>query len=193
MQLESTSSKDIMKSVEKYNDTKEKIFSDIKSKAIASTIPKIAEFSGRSEEIAEKLKKGQPLTHAEMDYLKENAPEIHRKSSEISRERVELDDELNKSTTKNHANRIKDSKVNSISQSITSTDNLETTMLAEMRIAAVNNAFDVFTETDKFAQLPAGNESIQALSISTLLSKESTNILSGARSEERRVGKECRL
>lgn len=114
-----------------------------------------------------KLKAGMELTDKEVQYLKENSPELYEEYMEIKRERAEYKEKLRQCKTKEEVQRLNDSKMNeffSTTKAISSNANIPSAEKKaqlekiQRRMMAIMNEHFKFLSSDQYAKLPTEEE-----------------------------------
>lgn len=118
--------------------------------------------SQKLQSIAGKMKAGQRLSKAELDYLRENAPDVYDKAVKIEKERKAYEKRLKKCKTKDEVMRVNAQKLQQfgaemkgIMQSSMSKGEKEAAMEdLGMRVMAILNEHNEFVKSPAFEKLP---------------------------------------
>lgn len=133
---------------------------------IRREIGKIA-ISNRTQMIDAKLKGGEELTAAEMQFLKKNNPDLYMKAQQVKRERNMFRKQLESCQTKDDVAAIHLNKINSLAtmaNKIKNNPNLSDDQKKEMldqvqrRTMAIQNEYSKFINTKKYRDLPTREE-----------------------------------
>ncbi len=112
--------------------------------------------------ITAKLKSGQSLSPAELDYLKENAPELYEEYVKIQKEREAYEKELKKCETKEDVRRVNTMKMNSfmneakavMSANMPSEAKLQAMEEIQQRMMYIINDHNEFISSSEFQSMP---------------------------------------
>lgn len=100
------------------------------------------------ESINMKLKSGKKLSASEIEYLKQNAPELYKEIIKLEQERKMFENRLKSCKTKSEALSVYSMKMCNISES--SKDDSKT----EMRMKAMEDEWKTYVSKGKYKQLP---------------------------------------
>ncbi len=112
--------------------------------------------------IAAKMKSGQDLSPAELDYLKENAPEMYEEYMKIQKEREAYEKELEQCETKEDVRRVNTMKMNTfmneaksvMSSSMPREAKLQAMEKIQQRMAYIISDHAEFISSGEFQELP---------------------------------------
>jgi hypothetical protein len=117
----------------------------------------------RLQKIFSKMASGRKLSSADMEYLRENAPEWYEKAVKIEKEREEFRRELENCKTKDDARMLymlKMSLILSSAKTASANKSGESLSFASMQAAAMINEFLSFTESERYDEMPNSYEII---------------------------------
>lgn len=125
--------------------------------------------SGAINEISSKMKAGQDLTPAELDYLKENAPDLYEKYMEIQKERDQYKKELDRCRTKEDVRNLNSRKMNQFMNETKSVMNssmprdakLAAIQDIQMRTQYICNDHAKFVGSAAYEELPENREELE--------------------------------
>ena len=137
-------------------------------KFMETFLPDIEEQQKNSEisSIDTKLKSGQELSDAELEYLKENCPDLYKEAMDIKHEREAYEAELRACKTKEEVERLRENKIQGYLSQINSIKGSSMPKAAKtsallkiaMRINAISNEHMQFISTNDYAELPEIDE-----------------------------------
>lgn len=137
-------------------------------KFMETFLPDIEEQQKNNEisAIDTKLKSGQELSDAELEYLKENSPELYKEAMDIKHEREAYEAELRACKTKEDVERLRENKIQGYLSQINSIKGSSMPKAAKtsallkiaMRINAISNEHMQFLATNDYAELPETDE-----------------------------------
>lgn len=114
-----------------------------------------------------KLKSGATLTDDEMEYLKQNSPDLYQKAVEVKKEREEYKRELQRCKTKEDVERLNLRKLQNFmaeAKAITSNASIPEGKKKELmdqlcrRVMGTNSEHQTFLQSDQYAKLPSEEE-----------------------------------
>jgi len=113
--------------------------------------------------IINKLYMGQELSAGEMEILREKAPQLYEMACEAKQMKKNLETQLKNCKSKEEVDRLKMNTLQSIASSCSGKSSGtkisdEQSIRAMILFGAVNKAFDEFSETGEYAQLPKKSE-----------------------------------
>lgn len=120
----------------------------------------------RTEMITLKLKSGGEISGQDLDFLRENAPDLYTKALRIVQERKAYEESLKRCRTKDEVERVKMMKVQqfaaeaqSIQQSgMSEGDKIKAMEGVQWRLCSVMNQHNKFVKTKEYAKLPTEEE-----------------------------------
>lgn len=120
----------------------------------------------RVELTSSKLKSGSPLTSDDLDFLRENAPELYNKALQVVAERKAYEERLNQCRTKEEVEAAKASRLQSFATEIQTVQRsnmevgkkLEAIEVIGWKLFAVSDHHQKFIKTPQYAALPTEEE-----------------------------------
>lgn len=126
-----------------------------------------------------KLKNGGVLTHSETEYLKVNAPELYKESTEINKERRNYENSLSKASSVEQVQKVKQNALDKFSAEIKSIENdtttpdnkkMESIEKVEKKLSSVISAHTEFEKSNKFIEISSNDNNKQSEAVENLKS-----------------------
>lgn len=120
-----------------------------------SVVPKTGALPSRTisqnntETLRAKLKSGQKLTNAELEYLKSNDPDLYGKALKAQQDREAYESSLRRCRTKSEVNALHDQTLMNMLKRNHNSDSEETMM----RASAMQDSHRTFVQSDEYASL----------------------------------------
>jgi hypothetical protein len=109
-------------------------------------------------QIDSKLKSGHKLSGAEMDYLRENAPELYRQALKLEKEREEYRRALENCKTKEEAQQLHITRMAATMSAIKEASKAkggDAVLVLQMQLMMMVNEFNEFVQSEEYAEMPS--------------------------------------